>query len=316
MRTELFLHPLVQPIWLLLLVVILEKLWIWPVRYHPLSFFRLLASRMAKKVNPRGHSKGQQMLSGTLAPLVLLAPILVCIGLFIYLAEFPAFFDAFLLLIALSYQPVLNKLDKIQLALMANKKSLARNLAQPLLLRETEQLTLMGLSKAVIEAALLRFYHQYAAVLFWYLLLGGLGAFSYRLLYEFSQVWNVRVADFRYFGAPIARLCHWMQWLPVRFAMLILLMLQKPGKASIQRDSIRTSRTTLLVYSGAALGIQLGGPAFYQGQKIRLPKCGGEREAAPQDINRTKAAIVKTQAVLVLMCLFILTGQWLLRKSL
>lgn len=304
MLAELFFDPQLQTVWLLLIVAWIEKLWRWPARYHPLSFFRLLATRLAAKVNPSGHSIGQQRLSGSLAPIVVLTPILVCIGLFIYLAEFPAFFDAFLLLMALSYQPVLDAMGKIQRALVGNKKSLARNIAQPLVLRDTAQLTTMGLSKAVIESGLLRFYHQYAAVLFWYLLLGGLGALTYRLLYEFSQVWNVRQAEFRYFGAPLAWVCRWLQFFPSRLSMLLLLMLQPPKKgsrASIQQGAQRTPRVTLLAYSGAALGIQLGGPAFYNGHKVRLPKCGGERQAEAADIQTARIAIVKIQWLLIVL---------------
>lgn len=310
MLAELFFHPQLQAVWLLLVVVMIEKLWRWPAKYHPLSFFRLLASRMAAKVNPKGHSIGQQRLSGSLGPIVVLAPILVCIELFIYLTEFPAFFDAFLLFMALTYQPVLDALGKIQRALDAGKKSLARNLAQPLLLRDTEQLTSMGLSKAVIESGLLRFYHQYAAVLFWYMLLGGLGALTYRLLYEFSQVWNVRQAEYRYFGAPLAWVCRWLQFFPSRLSMLLLLLVhapQKGSKAGIQQGAQRTPRVTLLAYSGAALGIQLGGPAFYNGNKVRLSKCGGERQAEPANIQTAKMAIVKTQWLLISLSLLLST---------
>lgn len=296
-------QPALQTLWIVLVVVLAEKLWVWPDKYHPLSFFRLLASRLADKVHPGlHHTPYQQRLSGSLAPLVLLAPILICVGLFIGLAEYPQFFDALLLYLAIRFQPILQTMRHVQGALAANKKALARDFSRALLLRETHLLTSMGLSKAVIEAGLKRFLYQFCTPLFWFLLFGGIGALSYRLLYEFSQVWNPKQLRFQYFGAPLSGLCRLLQWLPARLGMLALVAAEQPLGAMRAKRRLSggvSAPTRLLAYAGGALGVELGGPAIYDGRKRRWPKVGGMREARVQDIALTRHALLKAQAILL-----------------
>ncbi|MDF2178506.1 cobalamin biosynthesis protein [Aliiglaciecola sp. CAU 1673] len=300
-------HPILHTLWIVLLVVLVEKLWVWPDKYHPLSFFRLLASRMADKVHPGlNHTPYQQRLSGSLAPLVLLTPILVCIGLFIGLAEYPQFFDALLLYIAIRFQPVPKAMRHVQSALAVNKKALARDKSRALLLRETELLTSMGLSKAVVESAVKRFLYQFCTPLFWFLLLGGVGALAYRLLYEFSQVWNIKQRRFVHFGAPISWLCRVFQWLPVRLGLLTLMAAENLTGAIRARKRLAKGvgqQTRLLAYAGGALGIELGGPAIYDGVKRRWPKCGGLREARVEDIARARHSLLRAQAIMLTLLL-------------
>ncbi|GAB3011954.1 cobalamin biosynthesis protein CobD/CbiB [Bowmanella dokdonensis] len=306
MPEKLFLHPALQPALIILAVWVVEKLWVWPDKYHPLSFFRLLALRMAEKVNPLDHSPGQQKLSGTLAPLVLLTPILICIGLFIGLAEYPVFFDTLLLYMAIRFQPVLRNMKRCEQALMASKKSLARDKAKTLLLRETDKLTVMGLSKAVIEAGLLRFFYQVCTPIFWFLLLGGLGALTYRLLYEFRQVWSTKLPTYRHFGRPVAWITGVMQYIPVRIGLWILAITENITCAWRARRRLAkscNSHSLLLATVGGALGIELGGPAFYAGVKVRLPRGGGAREASVTDIRRARHAVNKTTATMLVLIL-------------
>ena len=42
---------------------------------------------------------------------------------------------------------------------------------------------------------------------------------------------------------------------------------------------------------GASLGIELGGPAYYEQQKVQAKKCGGKRQIILADSTRTLAAI-------------------------
>ncbi|WP_088330497.1 cobalamin biosynthesis protein [Lacimicrobium sp. SS2-24] len=303
MISGLLTEPLLQPLWVVLLTLLAERVWLWPMAYHPLSFFRLLASRMADKVNRRGtDSVYQQRISGTLAPVVLLAPILICIGLFIGLAEYPVFFDAVLLLIAIYFKPVLRHLKRAQLALQHNKKALARDIASQLLLRETQSLSPMGLSKALCETTLLRFIYQLCTPLFWFFIGGGLLALTYRILYEFSQIWNTRQPRFRHFGYPVTWMVTLMQFIPAYLTLFALMLAENirgafKGRQTIPRGACFHSR--VLGYAGGALRIQLGGPAYYQGQKRRSPKCGGSRLPQIEDIVRCRHAIHKSTAILL-----------------
>lgn len=316
MITWLFSEPLLQPLWVVLLVVLIERLWLWPVAYHPLSFFRLLASRMADKVNRRDADPYQQRLSGTLAPLVLLIPILICIGLFIMLAEYPVFFDGILLLIALYFRPVLQNLKRAEQALKNNKKALARDLSARLLLRQTSSLSAMGLSKALTETTILRFCYQFCTPLFWYFIGGGLAALCYRILYEFSQAWNTRQHRFRYFGQPVGLIVKAFQVLPVYLGLFTLMLAESisgalAGHKALNRGSCFHSR--ILALAGGAMKLQLGGPAYYDGQKRRAPKCGGSRLPQIGDIRRARLTIHKCTAILLTLILLITAGLFALK---
>lgn len=305
----LILAPVFQPVWVMLLVMLIERIWFWPDAYHPLNFMRMLAINMARKVNKsKDSSQFQQAISGSLAILVLILPLALILFVLTNLAEFPLFFDGLLLLIALQFSPVLSRGKKIAQALKAEKKALARNLLNPIVLRETDKLSPLGIAKATIESMLLRFSYQYCAVLFWYLMLGGIGALVYRLIFEFSQIWNTKLSQFSYFGKPAAKLVLILSWLPARIGAWCVAISENLGGAirGIKRTSGNTRQHQLiLAIKGGALSFELGGPAFYQGRKVRLPKVGGQREIRFDDLARTQSGIVKSTFVFIVLVIFV-----------
>jgi adenosylcobinamide-phosphate synthase len=303
-------HPALQPVWVLLVVVIIDQLWAWPDKYHPLSFAKLLAIRMADKVHPNQHhqelphSVMQQKISGTLGFLMLLAPLMTILAIFISFAEFPLFFETVLLLMAIQFQVIIKQGRKISDALGKQKKALARHLVSDIVLRETDKLSPLGISKASIESLLLRFNQQFFCVIFWFFIFGGIGALTYRLLYEFSHCWNTKLQRFTYFGSPLAMLVAVMQWLPVRLAALALVLGQNVGAAIRAYKNFPGRKNThmlLLIIQGGALGIELSGPNYYDNIKIRSAKCGGQRLVSHSDIKRTISAIQKAKLIILVI---------------
>lgn len=289
----------------------IERLWLWPERYHPLAFFRYLTQHIGQKVHPsveRSHQ--QQYISGTLAVIVITLPTVVIASTFVWFAEFPLFFDAMMLLVALHFHPVTTHYERIIHALKANKKMLARDTLSHIVLRETDKLSPMGIAKAAVESVLLRFCYQYWAVLFWYLILGGAGALAYRLIFEMSQQWNRKTPYFAHFGKPASTMMLVLSWLPTRWVVYSLAIAENISGAFKAARNIRyqltgaiRQHTTLLAIAGGAMGIQLGGPAFYGGKKIRMAKVGGSREIRFGDLARIRLALMKVTAML---CVFLL----------
>jgi len=306
---SIFTDPVLQPIGLLAVVMLVETLWAWPEKFHPLSFARLLARRMADKVHPSTErSELQQKISGSLAIFMLLLPLAMILLIFTSMAHFPLFFDALLLLVALQYQTVVKRSHKVAKALGQQKKVLARQTLAHMVLRETERLSPIGIAKATIESLLLRFAQQYCSVIFYYLIFGGVGALCYRLIYEFSHCWNIKIHRFRSFGYPAAKIMHIMQFIPVRLYGLIFMLAQNiSGGLAAWRSGSKNpcSHVWLLTIGGGALGIELGGPAYYNDQKIRFRKCGGQRQVRFEDIERTIHAVQLTKIVMVAICLLI-----------
>ncbi|MDO6841879.1 cobalamin biosynthesis protein [Paraglaciecola chathamensis] len=300
--------PALQPIWLLGVVMLVEMLMNWPERYHPLSFAKLVATRMADKVHPSAdRAVLQQRISGTLAPLVLISPVAIILAIFITMAEFPVFFDGLLLLIALQYQGVLARAKKVNSALALGKKTLARQMLNPIVLRETDLLSEVGIVKATIESTLLRFHQQYLCTALTFLLFGPVAALCFRLVYEFSHCWNTKRDRFSYFGQPCAMLLMIVQWLPLRLTSYLYILLGSvPSALKAQGELPRSSSThqTLLALHGGAMGIELSGPAIYEGEKKRSIKCGGKRQVGLVDIKRTlnNIFIVKFAFWVVSLC--------------
>lgn len=295
-----------MPILSVLIVALIERWLPWPAKYHPLIFAALMAERMANKVHKKkAGSRLEQVIAGTLAPIVLLSPFLLIFWILLALAEYPVFFDSLLLLAALRFEYVCQTCRKIRIALNQDKKILARQLLQPLVLRSTHNLSSFGLAKACIETMLLRFSHQYCSVILLYLLGGGLLAVSYRLLYEFGQVWHPKQLSFTIFGQPVQRLMSCLQWLPAIISSLcFMLALNIWGGLKSIRSGLywSCSRLVILNSQGGSLNLQLGGPAFYAKQKHRLTKCGGQRKVDISDIQRVLTANRHAKWVFLTLC--------------
>jgi len=300
-------HPTIQSFLVLILIVLVERVLSIPDKYHPLSLLKLMAIRMTSKVNKSTNSHYQQKISGSLAILVITVPSLACLMLLHNFAEFPLFFDAIFLLLALSFSQVQSRITSIANLLAADKKTLAREKLKPLVLRQTEQLSTMGLIKASIETLCLRYSYQYIATLFWFMCLGGIGAFGYRLLFELQQAWNPKQVGFQYFGQPIQKLVRLLSWLPVRLSLLCFMLSHNISSAwqALRLYAPKTSHQLILIICGGALGIQLGGPVIYNQQKYRLPKLGAVRLPVQQDIHRTNRALNTSTLIWLTGCLLI-----------
>jgi adenosylcobinamide-phosphate synthase len=296
---------------LVLIAVLFERYLTWPDKYHPLSLWKVFTIAMADKVLPsKDYSVKQQKLSGSLAYVVLLLPVCLIISVFIYLSVYPIFFEALLLLIALRFKNIHSISQKIQRQLATEKKILARQTLQSIVLRDTEKMSALGLAKATCETLVLRFNYQFCAVIFWFVLTGGIGAILYRVLYECSQSWNVKLTRFRHFGLSLKYLVNGLQWIPSILSGLSVAVasLTIGGfKALFYKQGYLDIRLFMLNIAGASLNIELGGPAIYQHKKIRTTKCGGSKQIILADIKRTQTLITLASYLWLTTCFLIYT---------
>lgn len=297
--------PAVTQLSIIILVMLLERLISWPDKFHPLSLFKLIAQNLARKVNPRQpRSPLQRRISGSLGMFLLLGPLLVIISLLIYLSEYPQFFDAFLLLIALRFKPTMDAFKKVEKALKANKKQLARHHLSTMVLRESQTLSPVGIGKSACESLLTRFSYQVFCVVFWFTVAGGLGAITVRLVYEVAQNWNVKLPKNKEFGKPAAKLAAFLIFIP-NCLYLAVMALSEGLLGSLRAFKSRPGNLRQWQFSrvilGGALGFQLSGPVIYQGNKYRFARLGGKRELRYADLARTRLAVNRALAVLLVM---------------
>lgn len=298
--------PLLKSFVIICVVLILEKLIPWPEKFHPLSLFRLVCQNLADKVNPKHKNRtpSQRKLSGLLACGVLLIPTAIIIGILLNLAYYRLFFEAFLLWIALQLYPYRRSFDLVEKALSANKKSLAKNHLRSMVLRDVEPLSKMGVAKGAIESLLLRYNYQVINIIIWFLISGGLGALIVRLLIEMNQCWNTKKTSNQYFGAFCSYFVALLS-LPSSVVFCIVFALAQGIQGGLKGLTVLKSKPhsfwsngiLLKAICGGAMGIQLSGPAFYDGLKQRFPRLGGEREIVLADLNRLRQALARVLAI-------------------
>jgi len=236
--------------------------------HEPLSFFQFYCTKLSDKVNKSSNSPQQRTIAGLIAIVVTLAPIIIMLWLF---AAFIAV--DFLWQLTLVYCSIgslgLSKINTtIAQALVAKQNYLAKQTLQPWLLRATEPLSSLGLSKAAIEMKLLRTLQQGYGVAVIFLIAGPLAALSFRLLLEMHYCWNTKLEKFTHFGHYSKSLVDILLWLPVRiFALLILFTCLGKNFLLFWRLSkkhfFELNSNMALLLLALSLEVKLGGVAMY-----------------------------------------------------
>lgn len=305
--------PNAVQIWLALLLawLIERRLPIAPT-VDPIAFFRFICERMASKVLPAEQQTQQQFISGTLALLLLIGPTILIMYLVHAFASYPWLFDIIILYVALQFSAVNRSINKIERAIYEQKKQLAKDQLRPLVLRSTQTMSSIGIVKASIESATLRVSYQQISVMFWFICVGPIFALTYRLCYEASQSWNVKLEQFHRFGWLAAKLCALLQWLPTRLYALTLaaLSLSMPFKVLVLRLLSRhglwqTNGGYLLSAMGLVLNKHMSGPVIYNLRKYQREKYIGAQEPQTADIKAAQWANRKAVIAMIGLMLVI-----------
>jgi adenosylcobinamide-phosphate synthase len=225
------LNPAMQAILIVWLSIAIERIVAIAPSIDPLTFFRFVCERMAQRVL-KAHYKGQQAyISGGLALIVLIGPVVIISYLIREFASYQWLIDILLLWVLLQYNQHVKSITKSTQALTQNKKQLAKSLLQPSVLRQTDSLSAMGIAKASIECLFLRYNHQYCTVIFWYLIAGPIAALVYRLCYEANQIWSPKLSGFAVFGKCAQITTRFFQFIPSILTSASFMLLTHPSKA-------------------------------------------------------------------------------------
>jgi len=242
--------------------------------HEPLQFFSFFCKQLSAKVNKNHNSARQRNISGFIAILVTLTPLIIILWLFEVFIEAAWLWQGFLLYLALGNLHLGKTSKDIAKLIVANKKFDARQLLNPWLLRETDQLSSLGLAKSCIEMLLLRAIQNLFTIGFIFLIFGPLAALTSRLLIEMHYSWNHKQSSFQPFGNSIANIVNIIQWLPSRiFSLVLLFSCIGNNFVLIFRLSrpyfFQLNNSYVLNLFALSLEIKLGGVAMYQGIKLR-----------------------------------------------
>ncbi len=295
---------------LVLIIIVLSKILATRLYPHiPLRIFAFYCEKLAEKVNKPKNSQYQQSIAGLIALVITLAPLISMLWLFEWVMEWRWVFDGLLLYLALGPFGLGKTNHEIAKALFSNKNYNAKQLLTPWVLRETSQLSSLGLSKASIEMFLIRSQQQNINVCFYYLLLGPLFALTYRFILEMHYCWNIKKTRFKYFGSHINTLVQYLQWLPVRIFTLLMFITLLGHNLSLYWQLLKgkffqLNNNFTLHCLALALGIQLGGVAVYDGIKVRKPHFNDQaKQPEPKDIIYATKFITRTNTLLIVILL-------------
>ena len=239
---------------------------------HAFAFYcKLLANKVSK---PNQNTPKQQVISGTVAVLVTLTPLVLILWLFADFILVPELWQAMLLYFALGGFGIKANSLKMAKAIAGQNHYLAKQLAQTMLLRQTANLSPLGLTKANIEAQLLHFLQQQFVVIILFLCSGGLLALSYRLLLVMHQQWNIKQVNFINFGLFIHFCINMITWLPSRVlgAMMLLTSIGQNFllKWRLTKGHFFKLNNDFIIHLFALnVGTVLGGVAMYDETKVR-----------------------------------------------
>jgi adenosylcobinamide-phosphate synthase len=222
--------------------------------------------------------------------------------------------QALLLYIAMGSFGLAQTNKVIAQALVAKQNYFAKQTLKPWVLRETDSLSTLGLSKSSIEMQILRTLQQGYSVVIIFLIAGPLAALTYRLLLEMHYCWNTKLVSNQYFGLYSKRLVGLLQWLPVRiFALLILFT--SIGKNFVlffhlsKQHFFQLNNNIALLLLSLNLEIKLGGVALYHDKnqgKQKLRKISFNELARQPEVTDIIHASNKIRSIIYLSLFFII----------
>ncbi|WP_286264489.1 cobalamin biosynthesis protein CobD/CbiB [Thalassotalea atypica] len=290
---------------LLLVIVLVTRIAIQRIApHHPWAAFRFYCAALANKVNKAENSHAQQRVAGIIAVLITFVPIWLIVWLFESLVAVPELWQGLLLYLAIGCGDIFAVAKKAAKAVTANDNYRAKQLLNHYILRDTEQLSGLGINKAVIEMQILKHLQLYLVPVLLFLTFGSLVAFSYRLLHEMHYSWNIKQHRFQYFGAFTNALSQIIQWLPNRIFLLFALILSVGHNfVLIWRLTLehffRVNNNCVLAFFAPTHNIKLGGVAMYNGTKLRRKAFNDNgRQPEPKDIIHVQRFMSRIYALM------------------
>ena len=264
-------------------------------RWHPLVGFGNLAAFIERRLN----GGNARLLRGSVAWALAVLPLSF---LFLMLTDVAGLWlHAVLLYVCIGLRSLRDHTIPIYEALRAGDLAQARALTARIVSRDTANAQEPDLAKASAESLLENGNDAVFGTLFWFILLGGMGAVLFRLANTLDAMWGYRSERFNLFGRCAARIDDVMNYVPARLTALSYVLLAGAGRARAwqcwrtQAPAWSSPNAGPVMASGAgALGVSLGGAAVYDGEVEQRPPLGSGPAASTGDILRAWKLVLRT----------------------
>lgn len=289
--------------------------------YHPvriigkwISFLEKILRKFAG--DQEGNEKKLLIAGGILWILVILASAAVPMGI-LYLAEKLSPCAAFVLECFWCYQLLAarslgKESKKVYKKLIQDDLSGARLAVSMIVGRDTENLTVEGVTKAAVETVAENTNDGVIAPLIYMLLGGPILGFVYKAVNTMDSMLGYKNEKYLYFGRVAAKMDDVAGFIPARISALLMILasclLGMDGKNALwiwKRDRRKhaspNAAQTEAVCAGA-LQVQLAGDAWYFGKKHEKDTIGDPiREIEPRDILRSEKLMIGTEVLTFLL---------------
>lgn len=283
-----------------------------PRRRHPLALFGRCAERLEARRNRGRLGDGVLALLWLVGPPVLAAAILGAV-----LPQIAAWSLAGLaLMIAVGRAGLIEHAEAVARPLAAGELERARRRVAWLVSRDTEYLDAAGVRTALLESVLENASDAIFGSVFWFvfggLVAGPAGAaaavIAHRLVNTLDAMWGYRTSRFVRFGWAAARLDDAMNW-PAARLTAALFALVGDTRAALTCWRAQAGRWSspnagpVMAAGAGALGIRLGGGAWYHGVWRERPVLGRWRRPDDVDVVRALGLADRALAVVVVAVL-------------
>jgi adenosylcobinamide-phosphate synthase len=292
---------------IMLAAVIIDWLLGEPKKYHPLVGFGWLAHRVEHIFYGEPESSHRR-LRGLAALCFLVAPAVILTTYLCSLSVAGNFFQLLALYFALGHKSLHDHARPVAAALRAKDTALARQLVGRMVSRDSAALDITG---ATTESVLENGNDGVFGALFWFAVAGGAGAVLYRLANTLDAMWGYRNTYYLQFGWAAARFDDVLNYIPARLTAFTYALL---GNTRLALHCWRQQAPTwdspnagpVMAAGAGALGVQLGGPARYEGEWHERPILGSGATPTLQDIERALQLV--RHGVYVWLLILLLTG--------
>ena len=271
--------------------LLLDRLLGEPRHAHPLVGFGWLANSVETRLNRAVFSPGVARLRGVLAVGVLLVPFVMLSTLAVHTLVLASAIEVLMLYLTLGGQSLAEHARRVGVALRANDLDAARLHVGFMVSRDTASMQREDAARAAVESVLENGNDAVFGALFWFAVAGAPGALFYRLANTLDAMWGYRTPRYRHFGWAAARLDDLLNFIPAQLTAFTYTILGNPARAwrcwRSQGGLWESPNAGPVMAAGAgALGVTLGGPAYYHGAWKERPALGEGLPAVVNDIER------------------------------
>ncbi len=270
------------------LIALLLDLWLGePRRAHPLAAF----GRWADGIERRLNGAEADRFTGVGAWLLAIVPWVLLVTLLGLIEQARLLVEVLVLYLAIGATSLAQHAREVALALHQGELGQARERVQWMVSRNCAELDEAGVARAATESVLENGSDAVFAAIFWFALLGAPGAVLYRLSNTLDAMWGYRNARFLSFGWAAARIDDLLNWLPARLTALSYALVgnTRQGLGCWRRQGRlweSPNAGPVMAAGAGALGVSLGGPAIYHGERVERPQLGLGEAPGAVDIMR------------------------------